>query len=153
MKTSSIGSVYRFADLVAGDKFRIVGDFTYLLLTVASVRDEGGNCWGGTRKRFLHPNTAVDPLDTRKAGRNRSKAIRAACEKHHIPFQQLQEEYRLALAKSHPLRPQTRIDATKELSSAAWNALQDLGLMITVHGDHAEPEYIICGDYRDRMFV
>ena len=139
---------FRFGDLSPGQRFFVDGDFQYQYLTVASCRN-GGNCWEGNRKRYLNDNVKVIVHDDdRKAViLSRLKSIRQACKKHNITPRQLRGEYRLAVAKSNPHYPATRIAATRELSPPAYNAIQDLGLMVYHNG-----EYLIAGDHR-RYFL
>jgi len=73
VRTKTIKPVHRFGLLSGGDKFWLDGE----LGTAASINDNG-NAWFGSRKRYLHANCVVEPVDKHKAGRERVRWMRAA---------------------------------------------------------------------------
>lgn len=82
---------YRFRDLLPGDRFYI-DTYPYDVLTVASVWD-GRNTWRGEEKIYLNPNVPVDPIDKRKAARNRLSLIRKVTRELGISLDDLKKSY------------------------------------------------------------
>lgn len=157
MRTKTIKPVYRFGLLSGGDEFWLDWEFG----TCASVVDTGGNAWFGSRKRYLHENCVIVPVDKRKAGRAKTSLMRSAIAHveqtagERLSRQSITDAYRHLLITTARYPFDRRVVDLAE-GDPMFLAFRYLGLVTYIGANLStgfQGGWVMCGDWPTRLYI